>query len=192
MNWVDYVILAIIAISALISLVRGFVREVISILVWIAAFWLAILFARPLAAVLVDYIESPTLQVVVSFTVIFVGTLLVGALVNYLAGFLVGKTGLSGTDRALGVVFGAGRGLIIVALLVLALGLTTMPREAWWRQSVLIGYLQPMVCRVGVSEWLADFVVYTPVVQGADSGRPAADYWREFCGGATASAPQRD
>lgn len=190
MNWVDYVILAIIAISALISLVRGFVREVISILVWIAAFWLAILFARPLSGSLSRYIDSPTLQVAAAFTVIFVGTLLVGALVNYLAGLLVGKTGLSGTDRALGVVFGAGRGLIIVALLILALGLTSVPRERWWSESVMVEHLQPAVCRFGVSEWLGDFVVYTPVAQGGGimPGRPAPAYWREFCGGDAGSS----
>lgn len=186
MNWVDYVILAIIAVSALISLVRGFVREVISIVVWIAAFWLAILFARPLAGTLAHYIESPSLQVVVAFAAIFVGTLLIGALVNYVAGLLVGKTGLSGTDRALGVVFGGARGLIIVALLMLALGLTRVPQETWWRESAIVGYLQPTVCRLGVGEWLGDWTVYTPVTTGgqAADGRAAADYWQRFCGAA--------
>lgn len=185
MNWVDYLIIAIIAISALISLVRGFVREVLSIVVWVAAFWLAVTFARPLAGLLSNYIASATLQIATAFAVIFIGTLLLGAVVNFLAGQLVGRTGLSGTDRAIGVVFGAGRGLILTALLILALGLTRVPQESWWRQSVLIGWLQPMVCEFAVGEWMRGFTVYTPVSQGlpAARGRSATEYWGEFCSG---------
>ncbi len=191
MNWVDYIILAIVAISALISLVRGFVREVISIVVWVAAFWLAIEFARPLSGWLAPYIDSPTLQLVGAFAILFVGTLLAGALVNYLAGLLVGTTGLSGTDRALGVVFGAARGVLIVAVLMLLLGLTHVPREPWWQESVLVRGLQPLVCQVGVGEWMNGLVVYTPVAHGLPvaAGKPAQTYWAEFCGHAAQPGP---
>src|SRR5690606_22163984 len=184
MNWADYLILAIIAISALISLVRGFVREVISIVTWIAAFWLAIVFARPFAGVLARYIDSPLLQLITAFALIFVATLLAGAIIGYLAGQLVGKTGLTGTDRAVGMLFGAGRGLILVALLILALGLTRLPQEQWWRQSLVIGQLQPWVCEVAASEWMRGLTVYAPVSpQGVPMavGRSAADYWSDFC-----------
>lgn len=188
MNWADYLIIAIIAVSALISLVRGFVREALSIVVWVAAFWLAIAFARPFASMLSRYIESPMLQVVVAFAVIFVGTLLLGAIVGFLGGLLVDRTGLSGTDRAIGVVFGAARGLILTALLILLLGLTRLPQEAWWRQSTMINWLQPLVCEFAVGEWMRGFTVYTPVTQGipATLGRPARDYWADFCEGARA------
>lgn len=189
MNWADYLILAIVAVSALISLVRGFVREVISIIVWVGAFWLSIAFARPFASFLARYIDSPMLQLVAAFAVIFIGTLLLGAIVGFLAGQLVGKTGLTGTDRTVGMVFGAGRGLILVALLILALGLTRVPQEDWWRQSLVIGRLQPWVCELAMSEWLRGFTVYSPVTQGVPvaSGRPAPDYWGEFCNGAGGS-----
>ncbi len=184
MNWADYLILAIIAISALISLVRGFVREVISIVTWIAAFWLAIVFARPFAGVLARYIDSPLLQLITAFALIFVATLLAGAIIGYLAGQLVGKTGLTGTDRAVCMLFGAGRGLILVALLILALGLTRLPQEQWWRQSLVIGQLQPWVCEVAASEWMRGLTVYAPVSQQGVPmavGRSAADYWSDFC-----------
>lgn len=189
MNWADYLIITIIAVSALISLIRGFVREVISIVVWVGAFWLAIVFARPAAGFLARYIDSPMLQVGVAFAAIFIGMLLLGALVGFLAGQLVGKTGLTGTDRTIGMLFGAGRGLILVALLMLALGLTRMPQEQWWRQSLMINQLQPWVCEIAVSEWLRGFTVYTPVTQGpaTAAGRPAPDYWGELCAG---SGPQ--
>src|SRR5690625_2088116 len=121
MNWVDYTILAIIAISVLISLVRGFVREVLSIVVWIGAFWLAIRFAMPLSAYLEAYIATPVLRIGVAFVVVFVGTLLVGAVLNHLAGQLVGRTGFSGTDRALGGVFRGARRVLFVAAVGLLL-----------------------------------------------------------------------
>ncbi len=182
MNWVDYAILAVIAISVLISLVRGFVREVLSILVWVGAIWLGIRFSAPWSGVLEPYIASPAIRVGVAFVTIFVLTLLLGAVLNYLAGQLVGKTGLSGTDRAIGVVFGAARGLLLVALVVLLLGLTAIPRESWWRESIIVAQIQPWVCRIAVDEWLSDVRFYTPLQDApiAD-GRPAATYWSEFC-----------
>lgn len=184
MNWVDYAILAVIAISVLISLVRGFVREVISIGIWIAAIWLSIRFAGALSPHLAGFIESHSIRIGVAFVIIFVGTLLVGAVVNYLAGELVGRTGLTGTDRMIGMLFGAARGVLLVALVVLLLGLTSVPRESWWRESVLVAHIQPWVCRVGVEDWLAGIKVYTPLVQDSvsASGTPAPMYWREFCG----------
>jgi membrane protein required for colicin V production len=191
MNWVDYAILAVIAVSVLISLVRGFVREVLSILAWIAAVWLAIRFSAPLSGYLESYIASANLRVGAAFVIIFVVVLLLGAVVNYLAAQLVGKTGLSGTDRLIGMIFGAGRGLLLAALVVLLVGLTAAPRESWWRESIMVAYIQPWVCRVGVEEWLDGIKVYTPLVQdaGAADSRSAPTYWGEYCGSLEAARP---
>jgi len=182
MNWLDFVFLGIIAASVLISLVRGFVREVLSIVVWVAAFWLALRYSDGLAARLEPFVGSPTIRLVAAFAGLFIITLLLGALLNYLAGQLVGRTGLSGTDRALGVVFGGLRGLAIVALLVLAAGLTAVPGERWWQESLLAGRLQPWVCRAGVGDWLDGLRVYQPLAAEPAEGTPAPDYWRDFCG----------
>lgn len=182
MNWLDLIFLGIIAVSVLISLVRGFVREVVSILVWVAAFWLALRYSDTLAARLEPFIASPTIRLVAAFAGLFVITLLLGALVNYLAGQLVGRTGLSGTDRTLGVVFGGLRGVAIVALLVLAAGLTALPGERWWQESVLATRMQPWVCRAGVGDWLDGLRVYQPLAAEPEQGTPAPDYWRDFCG----------
>ena len=183
MNWLDYAILSIIALSALISLIRGFVREVLSLVVWIAAFWIGIRFAPRLAVHLEDYIASPTLQVGIAFAVLFVVTLLIGAMINYLAGQLVGRTGLTGTDRLIGVIFGVARGGVVVAILMLAAGLTALPREPWWQDSVLVPHIQPLVCRVGVQDWLEGLSVYSPLANDTPvaEGTHAPEYWREFC-----------
>jgi len=183
MNWLDIAILAIIALSALISLVRGFVREVLSLVVWVAAFWIGIRFAEPLSLYLVDYIASPSARLGAAFAVLFVTTLLLGALVNYMAGQLVGRTGLTGTDRFIGVFFGIARGVLVIAVLILAAGLTALPAERWWQESVMVEQMQPWVCRVGVNEWLEGRTLYAPL--GDDTpiteGKPAPEYWQEFC-----------
>ncbi|RFA30887.1 colicin V production protein [Alkalilimnicola ehrlichii] len=184
MNWIDYAILAVIGISVLISLMRGFVREVLSIIVWIGAVWLAVRYANVLSPFLSGFIDSPSIRIGAAFVGIFVITLLIGAALNHLAVALVGKTGLTGTDRVAGIFFGAARGLLLVAFVVMLLALTEVPRESWWQESVMISHIQPWVCRIGVEEWLADLKVYTPLVQESVSadGTPAPAYWGEFCG----------
>jgi membrane protein required for colicin V production len=139
MLWVDYVIIGIIALSALIGLARGLIREVISIGVWIAAAVAAWLFYAPVAAGLEPWIRTPSLQIAAAVLIIVVGVLIAGALFAWLLTTLVDKTGLSGTDRLLGVVFGAGRGAILVALLVLLASLTPLTEDAWWGESQLLG-----------------------------------------------------
>lgn len=138
MIWVDIVIPGIIAISALFSLLRGFVKEALSLLGWLAAFWVALTFAQDFADLLLTGISAPSVRLVVSFTILFVLTLVITALVNRLAGSLVSKTGLSGTDRMIGMIFGIARGVVLVAVLVLLAGMTTMPQDPWWQESALI------------------------------------------------------
>lgn len=138
MIWVDIVIPGIIAISALFSLMRGFVREALSLAGWVAAFWVALTFAKDFADLLLAGISAPSLRMVVSFTILFVVTLVITALLNRLAGQLVSRTGLSGTDRMIGMIFGIARGVVVVSVLVLLAGLTTLPQDPWWQQSVLI------------------------------------------------------
>jgi len=142
MNWLDLVIIAIIAISAVLSLFRGFTKEAISLATWILAFWLALAFSTRLAGMLPDSITSPTARIAVAFAGLFVLTVILGGIVNFLISSLVEKTGLTGTDRALGVVFGIVRGALLVVVLTLLAGLTTLPREASWNQSLMIGQFE--------------------------------------------------
>lgn len=142
MNWADYAILSIIAISAFISVMRGFVREALSLLGWILAFWVAMTFIEEFAWLLAGTILTPSLRLGVAFFALFLATLLLTILVNYLVCQLMEKTGLSATDRVLGIVFGITRGAFVVGILILFAGLTVLPREPWWRESLLIGYFE--------------------------------------------------
>lgn len=150
MSWVDLIIIAIIVISALISLVRGFVKESISLASWLFAGFIALTYFTPLADLLEPYIESPTIRTGSSFAILFVSSLIIGAIINFMASQLVSKTGLSGTDKSLGVVFGAARGALIVVILALLAELTPMPSEPWWQESTMIEYF------VTMANWIKD------------------------------------
>ena len=131
MNWADITIACIILISVLISVFRGFVREVLSLLAWVAAFWVASTFGASASVLLEPYI-------VLAFIGVLILTLMAAGLVNHLISQFMEKTGLSGTDRMLGALFGLARGAAIVIIAVLAAGLTTIPGEAWWQTSQLL------------------------------------------------------
>src|SRR5690606_18157989 len=98
MNWADWTIVFILVLSSLISIKRGFVKEALSLATWILAVIIALLFSERLAVLLADSITTPSVREVVAFAILFIATLLVGAMVNYLIGELVRITGLSGTE----------------------------------------------------------------------------------------------
>jgi membrane protein required for colicin V production len=144
MLWIDILIIAIIAVSAVISLIRGFVQEALSLATWIAAFTLAWLFFRPLAVQLQPMIDVASIRLGVAYGIILLLVLLLGALINHFMKSLVEHTGLSGTDRMIGIFFGMARGAVVVAVLVLLAGLTPFPQDNWWSESRLIPYFQEM------------------------------------------------
>jgi membrane protein required for colicin V production len=138
MVWIDYAILAVVGISTLISLVRGFVKEAVSLVIWISAFFIASNFYVNLASLLTN-ISDQTLRNAAAIAILFITTLIIGALVNYLIGQLVSKTGLSGTDRVLGLVFGALRGVLVTsALLFFMDAFTPASSSDWWINSQLV------------------------------------------------------
>lgn len=152
MIWVDYGILIIVVLSALISVMRGFVREALSLAAWVAAFWVAFGFHQHLASLFIGHIEAPSIRLISAFALLFVVTLVLCAIINNLVAKLVEKTGLSGTDRMLGVIFGIARGAVVVAILVLMAGLTPLPDDSWWKESIFIVHFQSMAI------WLRDFL----------------------------------
>lgn len=152
MAWLDILIIGIVLLSAVISLARGFVREAFSLAIWVLAFWVSWSFFRDLEVPLRSWIDSPTARLGISFALLMIATLTVGGLVNYLVIQLVERTGMSGTDRLIGMVFGAARGVLLVAVLVLLAGLTPMPGEGWWVESSLVGYFEEL------AYWLRDLL----------------------------------
>jgi membrane protein required for colicin V production len=148
MTWVDYVIIGIIALSALIGLARGLIREVVSLGVWVAAIYVAWTHYHEVSDQLTPWISTPSVRIAAGFLIIAVLVLIVGALVGFLLSTLVEKTGLTGTDRLLGAIFGAGRGVVVVAMLVFLGALTPMKEDPWWKQSALVGRFQALAQRI--------------------------------------------
>lgn len=152
MAWVDIVILAVIGISIIVSLFRGFMREVFSLFVWVLAIWLGLQFSGLLAGALEAWIELPSARVIIAFAGIFLVVLVIGGLVNYLLGKLIESTGLSATDRLVGGLFGALRGVAIVLVAVIVLSLTPFKEDPWWQESRLL----PEFTRL--AEWAKEFL----------------------------------
>ncbi len=142
MTVVDVVVIVVICLSALFSLMRGFIKEAISLATWIIAIWLAATFAPKLAAVLPAGIESEAVRQAVGFGVLFILSLMVGSLVNVLVSQVVKKTGLSGADRVFGVAFGVLRGGLIIIVFVVIGGMTPLPEDDWWQSSVLLEWFE--------------------------------------------------
>ena len=154
-TWVDWAIIAIIAVSSLISLKRGFVKEALSLVTWIIAGVVAWLFGGALSQHLTEFIDMPSARVIAGCAILFVATLLVGALVNFLISELVRVTGLSGTDRFLGMVFGGARGALLVVVLAGLLSLAPVQQDPWWQQSSLLPHF------LMVADWSKNLILGT-------------------------------
>ena len=152
MTWPDYAILGTIAISILVGALRGFIKEVFSLVVWAAAFVIAYQYGGGIAALMEDHIALPSARTAMGFTGLFIVVLLIGGLLNYLLGRLVESTGLSGTDRLLGAVFGTARGLALVIAVLLVAGFTPIPADPWWKEAQLVQRMMPFV------EWSSGFL----------------------------------
>jgi membrane protein required for colicin V production len=134
MTWLDYAVIAVLALSIAWGAWRGLVHEMLSLAGWIMAFLASNLFAAPLAELLPAGMR-PGLRVVVAFVVIFVGTLVVAALLSALLTKFVQVSVLHSLNRSLGALFGLLRGLVIVVVVAMVAGLTSLPRKPDWINS---------------------------------------------------------
>lgn len=173
MNWVDFVILAVIAISAVIGLFRGFLREVVGLASWILAFYLAFISAETFAPWFQQWFSSESIRIGAAFAVVFIAVLIVGAVAAWILGKLADNTGLAGTDRIIGAVFGVLRGIAILVLLVLLAGMTPLPKDNWWQQSMFMDHLRDgaIYVREQLPERFANAIVY-PFEQTAAAAQP--------------------
>ena len=140
MTAIDYAVLLIFAVSVLLGVMRGFVREVLSLLAWVLAFWGAEMFSPALSGLLA--ILGAPLRMLVAFAAIFLGVLIVAALAAKLLSGIVKRVGLGWMDGLLGSVFGLARGALIVLVLVLLSGMTAIPESSPWKHAQLRGALE--------------------------------------------------
>jgi len=144
MTWFDYAALAVVSVSVVLAVWRGVVREIMALAGWVTAFIVSSLFAQELARWL-PVSMSPMLRSVSAYLVIFLAVLLLSGLAGMLLAKLFHAAGLGIADRAVGALFGLARGLLIVFVAVMMAGLTTLPKEPFWRDAALSGPLETAV-----------------------------------------------
>lgn len=139
-------------VSVLLSMARGVVREVLSLAGWVIAFMVANSLAAGFAAMLPASIDGESLRMLTAFVALFLSALLAMSLVTMLVSALVKTVGLGLVDRFLGSLFGLARGLLIVLLMVLSAGLTSLPQESFWQQAMLSKPLETAALKL--TTWL--------------------------------------
>ena len=163
----DWVLLGVLGLSALLGALRGLVVEVLSLMVWVVALWLALMYGAHATVLFAGHVDDVAMRLFLAYALVFVAALIVGGLVTWCIGRLVRSVGLGGMDRLFGLLFGVLRGVALGCVLVLVLGFTTLPREPSWRASPLLPQYQ-----LG-AEWLRDrlpqavawYVNYEPTQQ---------------------------
>lgn len=159
-NWVDLLILVVLLLSMFISFLRGFWREVISLGVWIVGLAAGLRFADSLGICFTRWVNSASLRYLIGFVLIFAGALLIGALINNAIHKGIHKAGgVSFTNRFLGVVFGALRGIALVSILLLLVSMGVRGGDSGAlsypgvvKESRLVPYFNPVVV------WLNTFL----------------------------------
>ncbi|MFH1604512.1 MAG: CvpA family protein [Pseudomonadota bacterium] len=144
MTWFDYAVFAVVCVSVLLAVWRGVMREIMALAGWAAAFILSSLFAQELARWLPAGL-SLMLRAVIAYLVIFLAVLLLFGVVGMLLAKLFHAAGLGLTDRAVGALFGLARGLLIVFVGVMMAGLTSLPKQRFWRDAALSGPIETAV-----------------------------------------------
>lgn len=167
LQWVDIAIVAIIALSVLTGLFRGFVKELVALCVWILAIWLGFNYSQSLDPWLKSYIQEQSVRTAVAFIIILFATLFVGGVINAILSFILKRAGLSGTDRTLGMGFGFLRGVFIVALIMVAVKMTSLPYEKYSQESKLYARFDPVVSLL--YEHLPEFIKQVKTVDKSEN-----------------------
>ena len=167
MNSTDLMLLAIVLVSVLFGLMRGFIGALASIAAWLLAGWAAFRFGASLAMVFAGGAAPGPTQLLAGYGLSFLAVLVFVGFVAWMLRKLVRSVGLSGVDRALGAALGLARGGFVACVLVLLMGFTAMPREAGWQQSRVVPVLLPgaLWLRGWLPGWAAarvDFGASTP------------------------------
>lgn len=150
----DYTVLAVLGLSIILSVMRGLVKEVLSILAWFVAFYVGRTYTDQMLPLIPTDIPSESLRTLAAFLVLFLATLLLATLLAIAISAIFKKVGLGWLNRILGAVFGAFRGVLIVCILVLLAGMTDMPKDARWKNAMFSAPFEALV--MSMLPWLPD------------------------------------
>ena len=152
MQGADYLIVAVVGISVILGAIRGFVREVVALISWLVAIWVAWRFSGFLHPYLGGILETAAEKAWVARGIMLVAVLLLGSMVGALLSWLTHTAaGLSVIDRLFGFVFGLTRGVVLIGFAAMLGHTLRLEKEPWWSHSKLMPYA------VFVSGWLEGF-----------------------------------
>ena len=152
MTFVDILISLVLLVSVLIGAARGFVRELVALIFWIAAIWSAWVFGPHVEPYLGGLLSAPQVRVWAGRVVVLVFVLCIGALVGFILGLLARGSGLGWLDRLMGVMFGCVRGMLLLGVLAICGELLHLNQEPWWQHAKLSPYCET------VGDWLRAMV----------------------------------
>ena len=162
-NWLDYTIVAILLVSLVIGVIRGFICELISVITWVLAFFLAYQFAAPIASSLSVFLDSEMVRYTLAFAGIFILVLVLGITINVIIRNVWHRSGVPGFDRLLGLIFGVMRAVLIIAFLLLLVRSSDLQEEPAIQGSQLIPHFKVVVDWLGailpekvtdISQWV--------------------------------------
>jgi|TARA_B110000977_G_scaffold145984_1_gene185172 membrane protein required for colicin V production len=145
LTYFDYAVIAIVGLSVVVSMMRGAVKEMLAILGWIAAFYVAKAYSPLLATFLPEGIPTEALKTLIAFVILLIAVLFLNGLITMAISGVISKVGLGWINRFLGMLFGFAKGLLISCVLVLLAGLTSLPKEQMWTDAVLSEPLEMLV-----------------------------------------------
>jgi membrane protein required for colicin V production len=145
LTYFDYAVIAIVGLSVVVSMMRGAMKEMLAILGWIAAFYVAKAYSPLLATFLPEGIPTEALKTLIAFIILLIAVLFLNGLLTMAVSGVISKVGLGWINRFLGMLFGFAKGLLISCVLVLLAGLTSLPKEQMWTDAVLSEPLEMLV-----------------------------------------------
>lgn len=149
----DYAVIVIVSLSVIVSVMRGLLKEVLAILGWVVAFYVAKTYSSQILPMMPVEIPTESLRMLASFLVLFVATLIVSSLLAIALASIFKKMDLGWLNRSLGALFGLVRGVLIIGIIVFLAGLTSIPQDARWRNAMLSSPLEALV--IGAKPWVA-------------------------------------
>ncbi len=152
MIWIDFTLIGLVFISAVIGLLSGFAKEVFSLAFWMLASWMGLRFSLEFSSFLESTISHRSARMLASFVALLAITLSLGGLIGFLLSVLTKNTGLTFKDRFGGMVFGVARGMIVITVVVILAGFTPLPKDSWWTESKVIPPFQTLAV------WLRDHI----------------------------------
>ncbi|MDR3503621.1 MAG: CvpA family protein [Legionella sp.] len=151
-QWIDLILIVMIGLSTITGLFRGVIKEVIALGIWIVAIWVGYNYSQSLTPWLSQFIANQTARTAAAFMIIVIGVMFAGAVINFILGLILRRSGLSSIDKILGGCFGFGRGVLMVSLVLAVLKMTSLPYQPYTQSSVICNQLQPVV------NWISGYI----------------------------------